>query len=87
MSEATMSERIYRTADGRHVLGDDPDAAFLAYSQHDDPPPVVLEEIGAKMRRRHEDKAALTEAGESEKPQRVRSAKATGDQAGSPRAG
>lgn len=43
-----MGERIYRTADGRHVTEGDPDAAFLAYSQFDDPPKDVLAEIGDK---------------------------------------
>ena len=37
--------RIYKTADGRHVLEGNPDAAFLAYSQYDSPPAKILAEV------------------------------------------
>lgn len=45
-----MGERIYRTADGRHVKEGDPEAAFLAYSQFDTPPVEVLAELEPKKR-------------------------------------
>jgi len=41
----SAGQRIYRTDDGRHVLEGDPDAAFLAYSQHDTAPKSVLAEL------------------------------------------
>jgi hypothetical protein len=40
--------RIYRTADGRHVPEGDPDAAFLAYADGDQPPKGVLAEVEGK---------------------------------------
>ena len=40
-----VGQRIYRTQDGRHVAEGDPDAAFLAYSEHDAPPADVLEQL------------------------------------------
>ncbi|MGH6691101.1 MAG: hypothetical protein ACREF4_10560 [Gammaproteobacteria bacterium] len=40
--------RIWRTADGRHVADGDPDAAFLAYADGDNPPAGVLAEVEGK---------------------------------------
>jgi len=37
--------RVYRTADGRHVAEGHPDAAFLAYTDHDELPESVLAEV------------------------------------------
>ncbi len=38
-------QRVYRTQDGRHVAEGDPDAAFLAYTEHDELPADVLEQL------------------------------------------
>lgn len=68
-----MATRIYRTRTGRHVLEDDPEAAFLAYSQYDDVPPAVLEEVGLKQAAKPADKqAAKPEDKSVEKPRRGR---------------
>lgn len=40
--------RIYRTGSGKHVLEGDPEAEFLAYSQYDNPPDEVLDEVTKK---------------------------------------
>ena|GEM_PF-3247601 len=40
--------RIYLTDDGRHVTEGDPDAAFLAYADGDNPPADVLAEVEGK---------------------------------------
>ena len=52
-----MGTRICQTTDGRYVPEGHPDAAFLAYSQHDEPPKEVLEKLEAKSRRKQADKA------------------------------
>lgn len=39
--------RVGRTADGRYVPIDHPDAAYLAYSEHDRVPPEVLAKLRA----------------------------------------
>ncbi|GGK32120.1 hypothetical protein GCM10010124_26100 [Pilimelia terevasa] len=39
--------RIYRTAEGRHVVEGHPDAAFLAYGVADEVPEEVLAELPA----------------------------------------
>jgi hypothetical protein len=51
-------QRIFRTADGRHVHEGDPDAAFLAYAEADQPPAEVLKQLGAKQAGKAEDKQA-----------------------------
>ncbi|MDA3624255.1 hypothetical protein OU415_02335 [Saccharopolyspora sp. WRP15-2] len=38
-------QRIYKTADGRHVYEGDPAAAFLAYGVGDDVPAAVMQEL------------------------------------------
>jgi hypothetical protein len=43
-------QRIGRTADGRFVPIDHPEAAFLAYSEHDEVPPEVAEKMRAPAR-------------------------------------
>jgi hypothetical protein len=55
-----MAERIYRTADGKHVGEGHPDAAYLAYSQYDKAPKAVLDELedGKPKAKPAEDKAA-----------------------------
>lgn len=43
---AKFGKRIYKTTDGRHVLDGDTDAAFLAFSQHDENVPAsVIAEV------------------------------------------
>lgn len=60
--------RIWRTNDGRHVPDGDPDAAFLAYTDGDDVPAGVLEEVAgksaAKARRKPADKAVKAPEGD-----------------------
>ena len=41
----TSGRRVYRTQDGRHVAEGDPAAAFLAYTEHDELPADVLEQL------------------------------------------
>lgn len=45
--------RIYRTAEGRHVLAGDPAAAYLAYTEADEVPLEVLEELGLVRKAKH----------------------------------
>jgi hypothetical protein len=60
--------RIWRTSDGRHVSDGDPDAAFLAYTDGDDVPAEVLDEVAgkpaAKARRKPADKAVKAPEGD-----------------------
>lgn len=61
--------RVYRTADGRHVLDDDPDAAFLAYSEFDVVPDKVMDEVtGSKKASKPADKQAPKPADKSTTP-------------------
>lgn len=58
--------RIYRTANGRHVLEGDPDAAFLAYSAFEVVPDAVMDEVTAsKKAPKPADKAATKPADKS----------------------
>lgn len=63
------AQRIYRTVDGRHVPEGHADAAFLAYTQYDEVPGEVTDEL--KHGRKPADKQAAKPADKAiERPRR-----------------
>lgn len=72
------AQRIYRTVDGRHVPEGHADAAFLAFTQYDEVPREVTDEL--KHGRKPADKQAAKPADKAiERPRRRRSNQAESD--------
>lgn len=75
------AQRIYRTADGRHVPEGHADAAFLAYSQYDEVPDEVADELkhGRKPADKQAAKPADKQVSRSRRSRKASEAEPAGD--------